>query len=250
VDTDPLPRDLILLAHWEAQSYWQENYTDLYDFCFRLSSKRNNIKPASAETTLILKDIWDASDEVMRVLKRGVPDNDNEVIVRCEFAGPAYQYSHGLSIFFPWSEPVGDRMWDEQYGQYKLNKRTDWRKFLTVYFDKTKRASHGEEIDVLDQPLTDPSLDRNLLELLQTITTRVFNDDGQLKGGPGDTIGPGKGGSIDPTGSDCECGSIKNYPSFTLARREKEAKDKPLEGGKVPVSPNFFRRFRSEIESP
>ena len=27
----------ILLAHWKSQSYFQENYTDLYDFCFCLS---------------------------------------------------------------------------------------------------------------------------------------------------------------------------------------------------------------------
>src|SRR5262249_51186720 len=31
---EPEVRDLILLAHWDAQSYWQESYIDMYDFCF------------------------------------------------------------------------------------------------------------------------------------------------------------------------------------------------------------------------
>ena len=31
--------DLILLAHWESQSFYEENYTDLYDFCLCLSKK-------------------------------------------------------------------------------------------------------------------------------------------------------------------------------------------------------------------
>src|SRR6185503_21334546 len=32
-------RELITLSHLKAQSYWQETYTDLYDFCFCLEQQ-------------------------------------------------------------------------------------------------------------------------------------------------------------------------------------------------------------------
>ena len=35
-DEDTLVRDLVILAHWRAQSYKFEQYTDLWDFCEEL----------------------------------------------------------------------------------------------------------------------------------------------------------------------------------------------------------------------
>jgi hypothetical protein len=58
-------------------------------------------------------------------------------------------------------------------------------------------------------------VEQELLELLQDISTRVYNNDGQLssKGGGNDPTGS-KGGGNDPSGDDCTCPTIKNYPSF------------------------------------
>src|ERR1051325_5436318 len=36
---DNLSRDYILLSHWKSQSFFNEMYTDLYDFCFSLNKK-------------------------------------------------------------------------------------------------------------------------------------------------------------------------------------------------------------------
>ena len=35
-NVDPEIRNALILAHWEAQPYKNEQYTDLYDFCERL----------------------------------------------------------------------------------------------------------------------------------------------------------------------------------------------------------------------
>jgi hypothetical protein len=58
-----------------------------------------------------------------------------------------------------------------------------------------------------------------MLNFLEDISTaNMFNDEGQLKIGSKETLGPGKAGSLDPAGSDCDCGSIKNHPVISHAR--------------------------------
>jgi hypothetical protein len=214
---NPTAREAMLLAHWEAQSFYEEKYTDLYDFCFRLKAKCQDYTSTSKATKDILEHITSACDFLMKVLKRGFRNDDYGAIVRCEFSGPMYQYAHGLSIFFPWSEPIGSRMWDREYEQYELSQRTGWREFLKKYFNETMRCTQAEEKDPLDQRWQRrPNLDRDLLEILESVATRVFSEEGQLgRGGPLDPLGGGKGGGLDPAGGGCDCGSIKNYPPVT-----------------------------------
>ena len=215
---DAAVRDAILLAHWEAQSYYNENYTDIYDFCFRLKGKCKD------ETTPMLARIGKACDGVMDALKRGVPVNDFGAIVRCNFCGPAYQYSHGLSIFFPWSEPVGNLMWDEEYERYELSHRTKWRDFLKKYFEVTMRLTKADEPDERELELerlssSNDNLTPDLLALVEDMARTAFADAEQLsKGGPRDPLGDRKGGATDPTGAGCECNSIKNHPRITKTR--------------------------------
>ena len=218
---DPTVREAILLAHWEAQSYYNENYTDIYDFCFRLEAKCQAVEPVLEETKTALKQIIKACNGVMDALKRGVPVNDFGAIVRCKFCGPTYQYSHGLSIFFPWSEPVGNLMWDEEYDRYELSHRTKWRGFLKKYFDDTMRGTKHEEKDERDteRQIGREGLEAPLLQLIEHMAAKAFADAEQLKGGPKDPLGDSrKGGATDPTGGDCECNSIKNHPRFTRTR--------------------------------
>jgi Clostripain family len=220
---DPLVRELMILAHWEAQSFFQEQYTDLYDYCFRLRTKCvfERAKSTSGETQGMLEEIEDACKEVMIVLKKDTDDEDNGVIVRSEFCGPAYQYAHGLSVFFPWSEPVANPMWRRLYRRFEF-KNTGWQRFLKQYFIDTMRSPAGDEANDVEPPLNlaslNPNLDRDLLETLQKLAIRVFNDDGQL--GPAGSRDPlGVAGSRDPQGGECDCTSIKNYPSITHSAR-------------------------------
>lgn len=219
---DRLARERILLAHLEAQSFWQENYTDLYDFCFCLKRRCEGVEPASEKTRATLEAMRKACDAVTRVLKSG----DNKLIVSSGFTGPAYQYSHGLSVFFPWSKPANRRFWPKEYRGYKFDE-TSWRKFLDQYFEMTMRVPRGSEShsDELS------GLKAGLKGILLDAPSSVFNGNGQpgmggvnqmLSGARVDTLGQagardplGNAGARDPTGDDCGCPSIKNYPPYT-----------------------------------
>jgi hypothetical protein len=218
-------QELILLAHWKAQSYFDENYTDLYDFCFCLEaycSRHLTLDPKKDVDALVR--IKRAADGMMEVLQRGRQDG---LIRHSESAGPAYQYSHGLSLFFPWSAPIADRMWTEEYPKYAINDRENsWRDFLKAYFGATMRKTHQAENDSLDQPSGRQNSDA---EILEKMAGMVFNEFGQLKDDPKDKTGP-KDDPRDPTGDDCTCATIKNYPPFT---RSEPA-----------TSPRFFQGLR------
>src|SRR5262249_41111249 len=72
----------ILLAHWRAQSYKNEQYVDLWDFCDLL------------EEGCIYQDV--------QTVCKGVKEAVNSVVIMSHYSGAAFQHSHGLSIFFPW----------------------------------------------------------------------------------------------------------------------------------------------------
>ncbi|HMG72140.1 MAG TPA: clostripain-related cysteine peptidase [Pyrinomonadaceae bacterium] len=242
---DPVVKERILLAHWDAQTYWQESYTDLYDFCFRLHQRCQDLESAYEKTRTTLQSIQEKCDKVIRVLTSG----DDNLIIRSDFTGPAYQYSHGLFVFFPWSEPADRQFWLKEYGSYKF-KETSWRKFLDRYFQSTMRQPRGYEQHSNKGFEGRVGLDEILLE---NITGREINCEAQLgRGGsmsanrqrgnrsafnrgaqltrkdgfwpfdPGDPMGPEKGGPEDPTGDDSGYASIKNYPSVSRGPVENE----------------------------
>jgi hypothetical protein len=136
----PLVNERILLAHWDAQSYWHDSYTDLYDFCFRLNKRSEDAEPAEEKTRAILQSIREKCGQVISVLKSG----DDNLVIRSDFSGAERQYSHGLFIFFPWSEPSNKQFWIKEYASYKF-KETSWRKFLERYFLSTLRQPRGYE---------------------------------------------------------------------------------------------------------
>jgi hypothetical protein len=231
---------LLLLAHWDAQSFWQEDYVDLYDFCFRFRERCEEARPdiRGLPATDTLKAIYDACDRMMGVLQRGSKKVTDKLIVRSGFVGPAYQYSHGFSIFFPWAEPVGSKLWDKEYERYKLNQQTSWRKFLEKYFKETKRQTHREELerDRYEESPAQDFITEDVLAFLQAISARVLDDHEPLtkhepgKYGPDDPMG--KHGPNDPMGVGCNCPTIKNYPRFTRPREKDGEKafrpDDPL----------------------
>jgi hypothetical protein len=264
---EPLARELMLLAHWDAQSFWQENYTDLYDFCFRLRRRCRHIFPHLKESSDVRVAILDACEAVIALLKKGVEgyDDSDRLIVRAEFVGPEYQYSHGLSIFFPWSKPA-DRFFDKTYVEYRFAKETKWAMFLDEYFEKTRRGTRKKEDGDRARATKDKvvavgrgrgaagrrgvgesnSIEQEALELLQVIGTRVFTTGGQLaKNGIDDRTGPppAKSGPDDPTGGgDCGCPTFKNHPSFT-GRRPKGQSKKTQEQKQQPMDTTIGGRF-------
>ncbi len=239
-----LVRESILLSHLAAQSYFNENYTDLFDFCFRLQQRLKTAaqEPPPAE----VKAIKDACQNVMEKLERGIEgDDDERLVVRSEFIGPAYQYSHGLSVYFPWSQPFNGRFWPREYNRYKFSsvfadaQQKSWSDFLTAYFTGTRRHTRADEFKATalnsETALNSqgvPGITKETRELtfqeelLEAFSTGVLRSDGQLQGKPSPNSSQGDG---------CDCQSIKNYPPFT---RERIVSGAP---GNVSVSPTSLR---------
>jgi hypothetical protein len=126
--SDGRGQDLILLAHLESQSYWGETYTDLFDFCRCLHARCGDAEELKELSTTCL-DVMNrlktlefnresAEDErdgmkgpELRELKeeREKPESEERfkrLVIFAENFGSAYQYSHGLSVYFPWARPV------------------------------------------------------------------------------------------------------------------------------------------------
>jgi hypothetical protein len=217
-----LTHDLIVLSHWQAQSFYEENFTDLGDFCFCLKRRcEDAAQLLSNQLPASIDKMRKACEDVLRVLGCDKPENTDrrytrdtnpakpgtpEVVVKSGFAGPAYQYSHGLSIYFPWSRPVDNEMWDRHYDKYQLSAGTRgcWKAFLEAYFNTTRRDTQGKERE--DAKLEPQKLNADA-QLLEVIGGLIFNEAGQLKSSP-----------YDKTGEDCVCASLKNYPRITVER--------------------------------
>jgi hypothetical protein len=148
-----ITKDVILLAHLKSQSFFQEMYTDLYDFCFCITQKVEELKrslchcnsapqtdctkpappidcnnlPACTCLPESLFNLYCACGPVMHQLMKENPPWPNgtphkRFIVRAEFLGPSYQYSRGFSVYFPWTRPVGDRRILAEYEKYKFHR--------------------------------------------------------------------------------------------------------------------------------
>jgi hypothetical protein len=212
---DEVAADMIQLAHLKSQSYFDENYTDLYDFCYCLAEKCKIGK---------LKTLGAACERLMEQLEP-LPAAKNEVLKRFQalvihsnYFGWRSQYSHGLSVFFPWSEPTrkSNTTVLDDYKDYAFTAAFDdpdqsWLGFLKHYFIKTRRLSRIKE----DQHRRNPGK----LLTLSEVAEDEFANETELWAGVLEkpTGGSGKptGGSEKPTGgssSDCDCPSIKNYP--------------------------------------
>jgi hypothetical protein len=109
-------RDNLVLAHWEAQTYKFDQFVDLYDLCERIS-----VRFGIGEKGRAAKSVVSAAQRVMRAVEN--------CVVSSGCAGFAYQHSHGLSIYFPWSIVSKD------YQRFQ----NQWHKFLKKYVRETRR---------------------------------------------------------------------------------------------------------------
>jgi len=256
---DSRAKDLILLAHWDAQSYWSEMYTDLFDFCLCLQRRCQDALPAN-ETLGTLAELKTACGEMIKVLTPNSSSTSKNLIRRTRFVGSAYQYAHGLSVYFPWSKPLHSLFWTEQYGTYKLiagepsngkpeteaelakrrKENPSWREFLDKYFDKTMRKTRQKETSETEEEKGEGSIRRfsetkidnegiDALNLLASDDSGIHAIGDFLGPGPGYKVGggdatgdPGKVGGGDGTGGDYYYSTVKNYPPFTRAAEPQE----------------------------
>jgi hypothetical protein len=242
---------VILYAHWKAQSFFEEMYTDLYDFCFCIVDRCQRLEDAENPIPPQLEEIRNACIAVMEILatpdietgkRRGRVSDKPTVVTASEFVGPAYQYSRGMSVYFPWSRPSEDSEIMSEYKTYKFHdnfkQRTQhsWLDFLEAYFKMTQREPKRDEIqhqqERLEQKKTGmPVHEKGVLvlnnetELREDIGSLVYNGEGPLGG-----FALAKTDPRDKTGDDCKCPSFKNYPRDTRARGNRKRPAQAMPG--------------------
>jgi hypothetical protein len=218
--------ELITLAHLKSQSYWQETYTDLYDFCLCLEKQCDKEKGDP---------IRDAMAAACKDVRKKLEESPKGVVVQSDYFGPLFQYSHGLSIFFPWAEPFDDvplTAGDDMLGRYQkyaftTELKTDsWLSFLKEYFKATRRDSRQKE-DKPQVPTNGAKVKANVTQTATVNTVIVANGGGGNGGGNGgESLEPEKTSpALAPEKTSpalamgCTC-SVKNYPmEFLLSQR-------------------------------
>lgn len=111
----------LLLAHWEAQSYNGEQFVDLFDLCDCLVRRLES--PAIVAQCVRVKEFI-----------------EKEFVLKSCFCGAAYQYSYGVSMYFPWAQ-VAPGYWNLDFVNDKKNK--GWGNFLRAYTALTRRLPRG-----------------------------------------------------------------------------------------------------------
>jgi hypothetical protein len=261
-------KESILLAHLESQSFQQEMYTDILDFCRCLyvrTSKRdthwkyaNDLKTAAGDNVNDVEKAAGDTFERIRSAIEGAAANVIKVVsksvVRASFAGPEYQYSRGFSVYFPWSRPVDDFL--EKYAAYKLvqpcSEKT-WLHFLKYYFLQTRRASISVQrekenliAELGETELPQPNPEELLLEDQVAVVYgqaaapyTAYTLDGDK---------PVKTDATDPLGGVYSAPSLKNYPRDT--RRLKDRKEVRLENFAMDVKTGTDPRSGPDPDTP
>ncbi len=119
---------VILHVHWKCQSYMYDQNVDLGDFCELLDRECGYVlEELGGEDLGGLKAVQKSCRKVLRELKQAV--------ILSGFSGGAYQYSHGISVFFPWSRE-GYEVSRKNYESLWFSKDAGSRRFFWSGFLK------------------------------------------------------------------------------------------------------------------
>ncbi len=124
-ETARILKRIILQSHYDSQTYMAEQSVDLKDLCQRLIEECSY-----GEQGDLFMSVVEAAEEVI--------DSVDESVIRCGFSGENYQFSNGISIFFPWSS-LSFAVTDSQYRALRfVNDRestqiSEWYSFLLEY---------------------------------------------------------------------------------------------------------------------
>lgn len=87
---------IMIQVHWQCQTYMYQQNIDLGDFCYLLNQEIESLKtefdPSQIQPIIELE-----------ILSKDVLDNIKKCVILTGFSGGKYQFSNGISLFFPWS---------------------------------------------------------------------------------------------------------------------------------------------------
>jgi len=139
---------VILQVHWKCQSYMFDQNVDLGDFCELLDRECASLidELSDGDDTLILKDLQKAGRKVLDELQKAV--------IISGFSGGDYQYSNGVSVFFPWSREgyaVSKKNYEGLWFVKDLGtaKKFTWAGFLKKYLNEVAMRKFEMPEDVV-----------------------------------------------------------------------------------------------------
>ncbi|HEY7786491.1 MAG TPA: clostripain-related cysteine peptidase [Pyrinomonadaceae bacterium] len=136
---------VILQVHWQCQSFMYDQNVDLGDFCELLDR----------ECGLVIDELGEGDDlevlEEVRKRCRSVLKELKKAVILSGFSGGAYQYSNGVSVFFPWSREAYEvsrknyeSLW---FAEDAKRQQTSWNDFLKKYLHKVTLRKFEMPVD-------------------------------------------------------------------------------------------------------
>jgi len=132
---DPEVRNRLTSAHWNAQTFKSDQFVDLEDLCALIAGIRKKDGRA-----------YDLGfDDTVKKAAEAVRTQLEEVVLQAGCSGFAYQWSHGLSIYFPWAYVSPDyanlTFAKSQKERKPENRGTGWGGFIGDLVTQTRRES-------------------------------------------------------------------------------------------------------------
>lgn len=109
---------IFLQTHWNCQTYLHDQFVDIFDFCERLD---NECKAELSQFQIdikelkLFKDVEKNLNQILKLIEYPfwlilirfccltIKKSKTSLIKKGIFTGPDYQFSNGVSMFFPWS---------------------------------------------------------------------------------------------------------------------------------------------------
>ena len=151
---------LILSAHFKCQTFVYEQCVDIKDFCENLQAECEAVREENVKILHIFKKSQDKTAKEFAETDKAISriseacENAVKKLEKCVrqslYLGSEFQYSNGLSLFFPWSYisfilakkqylsrdfAIGSKKRNEE----KTRKPSGWTSFLETYLEKTMR---------------------------------------------------------------------------------------------------------------
>ncbi len=131
-------KKIILQSHYDSQTYMHEQCVDIEDFCKRLLIELKLIE--GDKKSAVFKDLKKLCKKIISLV--------DKCVIKSGFSGDEYQFSNGISLYFPWSYLTFD-LTDQKYRNllYNRGKKTrkdgelngigkDWYRFLSNYLTR------------------------------------------------------------------------------------------------------------------
>ena len=138
---------MILKVHWKCQTYMYDQNVDLGDFCELLSQ----------ECTMVAEELGEGDDLQLLLLVQqqclNVLKELQKAVILSGFSGGGYQYSNGVSVFFPWSRDAYEVSKKNYEGLWFAKdvkrKQLSWADFLKKFlYEVTLRKFEPPEEEV------------------------------------------------------------------------------------------------------